>query len=419
MNVRSSWIWLWMSVFIGTLCVEIVGTGTFDQNLWNVRTLYAQNAEPTTTSALTPNAILSLPTDATTNAVPASTLPNAEPSTTSTVQPPLFISGNDQPQAERLAVPSSVVPVPTVSPTVPTAVVSPNATNTASPSRFNSEQDATNVINDANAQNKSESNDTINKQFDPSSKNGSFENNSQNSENAHSVDSANQESLPMDSWTAPSGISRTLSGVMLITFFGLVPALVMMTTSFVRISVVLGMLRQAFGLPQIPPPQVLTSLAVFLTLAIMMPVWTQVYEVAVVPYSQSEIASTVAIERGVIPIRDFMIRQIDHSGNAEDIHLFLDRMSPEDAAKITTYEQVPLSILLPAFLLSELKTAFWIGFQICLPFLVIDLVVAAVLSAMGMLMVPPSTVSIPLKILLFVLADGWRLLAGSLLDTFF
>ena len=417
MNVRASWKWLRMSILIGTLCVEIVGVGTFDLNLWNVRTLYAQNAEPTTDSALTPNAILSLPTDATTNAVPVSTVPNTEPSTTSTVQPPLFISGNDQPQAERLAVPSTVSS--TASPTVSTAipVVSPiNATNVADPSRFDSGQDA---INTANAQNQYAIHDEANKQVDLNLQNDSAEQNGLDDKNTQFVDPANQESLPMESWTAPSGIARTLSGVMLITFFGLVPALVMMTTSFVRISVVLGMLRQAFGLPQIPPPQVLTSLAVFLTLAIMMPVWTQVYEVAVVPYSQSEIASTVAIERGVVPIRDFMIRQIDHSGNAENIHLFLDRMSSEDAAKITTYEQVPLSILLPAFLLSELKTAFWIGFQICLPFLVIDLVVAAILSAMGMLMVPPSTVSIPLKILLFVLADGWRLLAGSLLDTFF
>ena len=219
-------------------------------------------------------------------------------------------------------------------------------------------------------------------------------------------------------WTSPSGIQGTLGGLLTLTLLTLVPAIILMTTSFVRISVVLAMLRQAFGMPQIPPNQVLTTLSIFLTLAIMLPVWTQTYRLAVVPYSESTISGGEAIERGTRPIRDFMIRQIDRSGNAEDIHLFLDRMPREKASQITTYEEVPISVLLPAFLLSELKTAFWIGFRVCLPFLVIDLVVAAILSAIGMIMVPPAVVAIPLKLLLFVLADGWRLLAGALLDGF-
>ncbi|MDD3470046.1 MAG: flagellar type III secretion system pore protein FliP [Thermoguttaceae bacterium] len=374
MNLSFSWNWLWVGVAVGTL-----GFGS----------LYAQNAEPSTKPVLTSNAVISLPTDA-----PAAPVAN----------PPLFISGNDMSQAAPPMVP------PTASPTAQSVPSPTDAADSQKVSRFNLEADAENPTPTQNQEN---ANAAMDGRFEQKS-------DSNRSQNAQNVDHTNQEpSLPIEAWTAPSGISRTLSGVMLITLFGLVPALVMMTTSFVRISVVLGMLRQAFGLPQLPPPQVLTSLAVFLTLAIMMPVWTQVYETAVVPYSQSEISSTVATERGIVPIRNFMIRQIDHSENAEDIHLFLDRMPPEESAKITTYEQVPLSVLLPAFLLSELKTAFWIGFRICLPFLVIDLVVAAVLSAMGMLMVPPSTVSIPLKILLFVLADGWRLLAGTLLDTFF
>ena len=232
------------------------------------------------------------------------------------------------------------------------------------------------------------------------------------------VESPITESPITESLTGPSGIFRSLGGLVGLTLLTLVPAILMMTTSFVRISVVLAMLRQAFGMPQIPPPQVLTALAVFLTLAIMMPTWTDVYETAVVPYSESAISGNEALQRGVLPVRDFMIRQIDRCGNAADIRLFLNRMPPEEASEITMYEQVPLSVLLPAFLLSELKTAFWIGFQIVLPFLVIDLLVAAVLSAIGMIMVPPAVVAIPLKLLLFVLADGWRLLAGSLLDGF-
>ncbi|MDO4558508.1 MAG: flagellar type III secretion system pore protein FliP [Planctomycetia bacterium] len=226
------------------------------------------------------------------------------------------------------------------------------------------------------------------------------------------------DGLSPENLVSPTGIRNSLGGLLALTLLTLVPAILLMTTSFVRISVVLAMLRQAFGMPQIPPPQVLTTLAVFLTLAIMLPVWTETYQTAIVPYSESTISGTEAIQRGILPIRGFMIRQIDRCGNAADIHLFLDRMPPEKAAGITTYEEVPVSVLLPAFLLSELKTAFWIGFRICLPFLVIDLVIAAILSAIGMIMVPPAVVAIPVKLLLFVLADGWRLLAGSLIDGF-
>ncbi len=197
----------------------------------------------------------------------------------------------------------------------------------------------------------------------------------------------------------------------------LAPAVLMMTTCFVRIVVVLGLLRQAIGTQQLPSNQIVTSLALFMTLLVMAPVWNRVYDDAVVPYTSHEITLEEAWQAGVTPVRSFMSARSSAPATANDVWLFYKYL-PEGTASPTSYDDVPLTVLLPAFLLSELKTAFLIGFQIFLPFLVIDLVVASVTISMGMFMLPPVLVSLPLKLLLFVLVDGWHLVVGMLLDSF-
>ncbi len=217
-------------------------------------------------------------------------------------------------------------------------------------------------------------------------------------------------------WTSPEGLSSTIQVMLLLTVLSLAPAVLLMTTCFVRIVVVLGLLRQAIGTQQLPPSQVITALALFLTLLIMSPVWKQVYDEAIVPYTEQQIDLEHAWTAGVAPVRKFMALQIEHADNAEDVHLFMsylpDQPTPEN------YDDVPLQALLPAFMLSELKTAFLIGFQIYLPFLILDMVIASVMVSMGMLMLPPVLISLPFKILLFVLVDGWHLVVGMLMESF-
>ena len=221
------------------------------------------------------------------------------------------------------------------------------------------------------------------------------------------------------SWTTPQGLSSALQVMILLTVLSLAPAVLLMTTSFVRIIVVLGLLRQALGTQQLPPSQVLTSLALFMTLLIMMPVWTEVYQEAIGPYTRGETGMTIerTWEVGIQPIRRFMAQQIDAANNADDVWLFYDYQYPNGPTP-DSYEQVPLQVLLPAYMLSELKTAFLIGFQIYLPFLILDLVIASVTISTGMLMLPPIIISLPFKLLLFVLVDGWRLVVGMLLESF-
>jgi flagellar biosynthetic protein FliP len=192
-----------------------------------------------------------------------------------------------------------------------------------------------------------------------------------------------------------------------------------MTTCYVRIIVVLGLLRQAIGLQSLPPSQVMTSIALFMTLFVMTPVWSRVYEDAVKPYTDPEIEMTLeeAYEAGSIPIREFMSRQIDVADNEDDVVLFYTYMDP-DATLPSTFEEVPMRVLLPAYILSELKISFLMGFRIYLPFLIVDLVVASVTISMGMLMLPPQVISLPFKLLLFVLVDGWRMVVMMLMDSF-
>lgn len=217
-------------------------------------------------------------------------------------------------------------------------------------------------------------------------------------------------------WTSPEGLSSALQILVLLTVLSLVPAILLMTTCFVRIVVVLGLLRQAIGAQNLPPSQVITGLSLFLTLLIMTPVWKETYDRAVVPYTQRQIGLEEAWNQGIAPIRRFMSLQIERTGNQADVYLFLKYSS--DQSEPVSYDEVSLGVLLPAFMLSELKTAFLIGFQLYLPFMIIDMVVSSVMVSMGMLMLPPVMISMPLKLLLFVLVDGWRLVVGMLLESF-
>ncbi|WP_231956376.1 flagellar type III secretion system pore protein FliP [Posidoniimonas polymericola] len=232
-------------------------------------------------------------------------------------------------------------------------------------------------------------------------------------------------------WTSRERLSSSLQIMLMLTVISLAPAVLLMTTSFVRIIVVLGLLRQALGTQQLPPSQVLTSIALFVTLLIMTPVWTKSYEDGIKPYSNGEIDLQQAFERSTEPVRIFMADQISHTGNHDDVYLFLSHQPDggidPDTGEMRDYAYydlqegetlVPITALLPAFMLSELKTAFLIGFQIYLPFVILDIIVASVTISMGMLMLPPVLISLPFKLLLFVLLDGWRLVIEMLLHSF-
>jgi flagellar biosynthetic protein FliP len=231
-------------------------------------------------------------------------------------------------------------------------------------------------------------------------------------------------------WTSPQGLASTLQIMLLLTIVSLAPAILLMTTGFVRIIVVLGLLRQALGTQQLPPSQVVTSISLFMTFLLMAPVWTQSYEKGIKPYTNSELGLNEAFTRSVEPVREFMANQIQRTGNDDDVYLFLRYLPQEvEASKAAPLNyvyyapkegerEVPLVALLPAYMLSELKTAFLIGFQIYLPFVILDIVVASVTISMGMLMLPPVMISLPFKLLLFVLVDGWHLVIEMLLQSF-
>ncbi len=225
----------------------------------------------------------------------------------------------------------------------------------------------------------------------------------------------------VEQMASPQRLSGTLQIMLLLTVLSMAPALLLMTTSFVRIIVVLGLLRQALGTQSLPPSQVVTSLSLFLTLLVMTPTWNEVYKNGIVPYTEGQITNPEdAFTACVLPIKRFMSRQIDVAGNSDDVWLFYNYLpessQPENLPE--TYDDVPLQAMLPAFLLSELKVAFLIGFQIFLPFLILDIVVSTVTASMGMMMLPPSMISLPFKLLLFVLVDGWTLVVGMLLHSF-
>ncbi|MEB0135237.1 flagellar type III secretion system pore protein FliP [Actimicrobium sp. CCC2.4] len=214
--------------------------------------------------------------------------------------------------------------------------------------------------------------------------------------------------------TAGGGQNYTLSlqTLLLLTALSFLPAALLMMTSFTRIIIVLSLLRQALGTQSAPPNQVMVGLALFLTLFVMGPVFDKIYADAYLPLQENKINMTQAMERGVAPLKTFMMKQTRQA----DLALYV-KMSNSPA--LQGPEDVPLRILVPAFITSELKTAFQISFAIFIPFLIIDMVVASVLMSMGMMMVSPSIVSLPFKLMLFVLVDGWQLLIGSLAQSFY
>ena len=214
-------------------------------------------------------------------------------------------------------------------------------------------------------------------------------------------------------------LDATLSILLLLTVLSLSPAFLVMCTSFTRIIVVLALLRQAIGLQQLPPAQVITGLALLLTFMVMAPTMRQVHADAIVPYEAGLIGQAEAWEAGKAPVRAFMFDQIEYAGNWDTVYMLLQYQGVDTSDPGTlTRGDVDMLTLVPAFVLSELKVAFLMGFRLYLPFLVIDMVISSVLISMGMLMLPPVFISLPFKLLLFVLVDGWRLVAGSLLESF-
>ncbi len=206
--------------------------------------------------------------------------------------------------------------------------------------------------------------------------------------------------------------SLPIQTLVFITSLTFLPAVLLMMTSFTRIIIVFGLLRNALGTPSAPPNQVLLGMALFLTFFIMSPVFDKIYTDAYQPFSENKISMEVAMDKGAQPLKQFMLRQTREA----DLALFakLAKAPPMEGP-----EAVPMRILLPAYVTSEFKTAFQIGFTIFIPFLIIDLVIASVLMALGMMMVPPATISLPFKLMLFVLVDGWQLLVSSLAQSFY
>jgi flagellar biosynthetic protein FliP len=218
--------------------------------------------------------------------------------------------------------------------------------------------------------------------------------------------------LGLEQVERPEQVSTLLQILLLMTVLSLAPAIVVMMTSFTRFAIVFSLVRHALGTQQMPPNQILIGLSLLLTFFLMTPVMNRINSEALQPYLAEEISQEVAIEKAAEPIREFMFKQT----RKKDLALFMDisKMKKPD-----TYEEIPTIILVSSFVISELKTAFQIGFVIYIPFLVIDMVVASVLLSMGMMMLPPFMVSLPFKLMLFVLIDGWNILVGSMVKSFY
>ncbi len=217
--------------------------------------------------------------------------------------------------------------------------------------------------------------------------------------------------ISIDSATSPQQVSTTLQIVFLLTVLTMAPAILIMTTSFTRFVIVLSFLRQAIGTPTAPSNQVVIGLALFLSLFVMMPVWEEVNTTALDPYLQEAISQEEFMSRAALPIKRFM----GNFTREKDLALFIRIAKIERPKNI---DEVPIWVMIPAFVISELKAAFQIGFLLYVPFLVIDMVVASILMAMGMMMMPPVMISLPFKLMLFVLVDGWHLILGSMVKSF-
>lgn len=224
------------------------------------------------------------------------------------------------------------------------------------------------------------------------------------------VDSAHAQELSLDMGSGGSATARMIQMILLITVLSLAPSLLVMVTSFTRVIIVLSFVRTAIGTQTTPPNQVLVALALFLTLFIMMPTFQKSYNDGILPLIEERITEEEAISKAAHPFRLFMLQHT----REKDLRLFMDiRNIKVESAEVTPYE-----VLIPSFMISELRRAFEIGFLIFIPFLVIDLLIASILMAMGMMMLPPVIISLPFKIIFFVLVDGWYMLAGSLVRSF-
>ena len=218
-------------------------------------------------------------------------------------------------------------------------------------------------------------------------------------------------SISVDNAGKPRDVALALELLFLFSILAIAPSILIMTTSFTRLIIVLHFLRQAVGLQQMPPNQLIVGLSLFLTFFIMRPTMSEINTEAVQPYLNEKISSREALEKGVAPLRQFMFRQT----REKDLALFVKLSAIERPA---THEEIPTHVLIPAFIISEMRIAFQIGFMLYLPFLMIDMIVASILMSMGMLMLPPIMISLPFKVLLFVLVDGWYLLIGSVVQGF-
>lgn len=231
--------------------------------------------------------------------------------------------------------------------------------------------------------------------------------------NTEGTDEDDNFKLNITSNAGSTSLSTSLQMLLVLTVLSLAPSILVMVTSFTRIIIVLHFLRSALGTQTTPPNQVLLGLALFLTLFIMSPTMTEVNEQAVQPFTKGKLTQEQALNKGLKPIRTFMFKQT----NRKDLKLFLEISG--DKTEVKSEDDIKTAVLIPAFIISELRTAFIIGFLIYLPFIVIDMVVSSTLMSMGMMMLPPVTISMPFKILLFVLADGWNLVIGQVVRTFY
>ena len=218
-------------------------------------------------------------------------------------------------------------------------------------------------------------------------------------------------SIGMDQTQEPGKMAVVMQIFLLMTVLSLAPAILIMLTSFTRVVIVLSLLRRALGTMQMPPNQVIIGLALFLTFFIMTPVWQQINQTALQPYLENKIERQQALQKAAEPLRGFMFKQT----REKDLALFVNIAKIERPKDVN---DIPISVLIPSFIISEVKTAFQIGLLLYVPFLIIDMVVASVLLSMGMMMLPPIMISLPFKLMLFVLADGWNLLIGSLVRSF-
>ncbi len=239
---------------------------------------------------------------------------------------------------------------------------------------------------------------------------------------AGSIDHSQDIALPdmaklVPTTTEPQKLSSSLQILILLSVLTLAPSILLMTTCFTRVIIVMSLLRQAIGANGLPPNQVLIGLSLFITFLVMGPTWSRIHAEAIVPYQNNRISQVDAFAKGTEILRGFMIKQVVAAHNEDDVYLFYS-YGRKDGAMPERWEDVGTTTLIPAFVLSELKVAFLMGFRIYLPFLIIDMVISSVLISIGMQLLPPVMISLPFKLLLFVLVDGWHLVTATLLSSF-